>query len=72
MPLYEYFCENCKISFECLSRKDILTKHCPKCDNLSNKIISKANFKIMGYSYSNGYSEKNPVQTKRREINNAK
>jgi putative FmdB family regulatory protein len=57
MPLYEYFCDVCNLSFEVLLKKDVHNRKCPRCDSTTHKIISKTNFKITGYSYANGYSK---------------
>ncbi len=57
MPLYEYFCDTCEQFFEELLKKDMPNRKCPVCGRVSHRIISKSNFKINGYSYSNGYSK---------------
>jgi|APIni6443716594_1056825.scaffolds.fasta_scaffold234636_3 putative FmdB family regulatory protein len=57
MPLYEYFCNRCELSFEDLLKKDAPNRKCPRCDSTAHRIISKSSFKINGYSTLNGYSK---------------
>lgn len=57
MPLYEYYCKTCNKMFEKLSKYGEDKSVCPKCGEKCNKFISASNFKINGYSYSNGYSK---------------
>ena len=58
MPIYEYKCGKCKKTFEQYDEaKNSDNYAICKCGYIANKIISRSNFRIKGYSYSNGYSK---------------
>jgi putative FmdB family regulatory protein len=47
MPLYEYFCDTCRSSFEKLisfSANDAVVQVCPRCGEHARRILSAANF----------------------------
>lgn len=51
MPLYEFACETCKITFEKLHQKvNDDPEPCPKCGKPAEKIISKT--ASMAYNWS--------------------
>lgn len=64
MPLYSYHCNCCGDNFECflkVSDRDLQVNYpCPLCggDKVTRN-ISKATFKVNGYSEANGYARKN-------------
>jgi len=58
MPLYEYYCATCVKTFESIERMGTKEVPCRKCGEQASKVISPTNFKINGYSYANGYSDK--------------
>lgn len=60
MPIFEFQCKKCGYIFEEVEFKDLkkIYTQCPNCKKgIAKKIISKSNFIINGYSYSNGYSK---------------
>ena len=61
MPLYEFQCEKCGHIFEELhERCEGQQKYsiCPKCKELSKKIMSAGSFVVNGHNAANGYSKK--------------
>ena len=57
MALFEYFCEECNITFEKIIKNNTRDEErpCPKCGDNAKKIISSPNFKVNGHNYKNGY-----------------
>lgn len=57
MPLYSYACPSCGHTFDELRRlNDKTPVFCPKCGMAAEKQMSAANFRVRGFSSSNGYS----------------
>lgn len=48
MPIYEYSCRKCLNRFEHYSPlpHDIMTEHCPKCEQLGDRVFSLAAAKV--------------------------
>lgn len=68
MPIYNYYCEKCKINFEKLVFGNVNDFPCPNCYNRARKIPSFANFIVTGYNSKNNYSgEKNGRPTKNKK-----
>ena len=59
--LYEFKCTECGKVFEENRRlsENTNTATCPKCNEKSEKIMSKFGFKIIGFASINGYSHGN-------------
>ena len=58
MPLHRFECKKCNHITERIVSNDIRRITCVVCDTWADKIMSASNFKINGYSESNGYSRK--------------
>lgn len=60
MPFFDYKCNHCGFSFECLilSGQSDGKKKCPVCKKDSSKQIGAPIFKIKGYSEENNYGLK--------------
>ena len=58
MAIYEFQCQTCGYIFEEVNvdLKSAKTKECPKCKNISKKILSSGSFIINGFNSNNGYS----------------
>ena len=49
MPIYEYYCEDCKYKFEEWNKvEDREVEECPKCKKEAKLIPSKGHFKLKG------------------------
>jgi len=61
MAVYEYKCFECGHEFEevhdITSERDLT--NCPKCEGVSEKLISLSSFIMSGYASINGYSKGN-------------
>ena len=61
MPLYDFKCKGCDLTFERIvssAERDKKTTTCRMCGGVANKLLSAPNFRIEGYSEANGYSDK--------------
>lgn len=60
MPVYQYKCEHCNITFEKLLEKVSDKKEaCPKCSKKSQKIPAPMTFILKGSGWANdGYTSK--------------
>jgi len=58
MPIYEYECEACQLTFEAWKHQLMAESPapCPLCERTCKRIMSKPAFKIKGFSERNGYS----------------
>jgi len=58
MPLYEYQCKSCNISFELRQKfSDPPASVCPECGGEVEKLISQSGFALKGQGwYGDGYS----------------
>ncbi len=63
MPLYEFYCEDCNDTFDSIENMGTKYIMC-FCGSKAYKIMSVPNFKINGYSESNGYSKETKKKKK--------
>ena len=56
MPLYEFRCEKCKLTFEDLVRSSTEVVNCPKCDGKVKRLLSACVSHVAGGSASTSSS----------------
>ena len=61
MPIFEFKCTGCELTFERIlssSERNKRVTTCRMCGDEAHKIMSATNFKVEGYSEDNGYADK--------------
>ena len=64
MPIYEFECNSCGYIFEDLVKYNQDHEFCPKCNEYSKKIISRASFHLKGGGWADtGYDKTNNIDS---------
>ncbi len=58
MPVYNFYCKECKIEQDYMMKNWEEKALCPKCGKEMKKNMSLTNFKVNGYNYKNNYGLK--------------